>query len=1344
MSKMRAQAEANLSALIESTEDYIWSVDLQYGLINFNRAFQQHYERSFGAHAAVGMRPEQMLPPAIAAKWPPLFERVLSEGPFRIEYSFVSGQILELSLNPIVVDGKTAGISVFGKDITERKAAETALREAERKYREIFDGAVEGIFQTSADHKILTVNRALAEMLGYDSTDELTAAIKNLTQDVWVDPNDDTDILRQLEEQGTVQGFECRLKRKDGAAIWVSLSARRVCDAGGQLLYHQGFLNDITERRRAAEAQAEHEAGFKTYFDENGSVMLLVDPSSGEIVDANHAASAFYGYPREQLVGMYTSQIDTMTPEELALDRQRAFSKECNFFTYRARLASGEVRDIEVYSSPFVVGGRPLLHGIIHDISRRKRAQKALRDSEERYRATFEQAAVGIVHTSFDGRILQCNARFAEIIGYPIEEIPGLTVQQITAPEDIAAGDSRLQQMAGGVTSIATWEKRNIRKDGSFIWVRISDSLQCDAEGRPLHCIAVVEDISARKEAEELLVRATEALRLSEEHYRMAFQTSLDSISINRLSDGSYIDVNPAFFNIIGYKREEVIGRASQELNIWVHPSDREVMAETLRTQGKIENLEFQYRRKNGTIFWGLTSASHFDLDGVPCLLGIIRDITTAKTAAEALRASEERYRTAFQMSLDAINISRIDDGMFVDVNEAFLRNTGYARDEVVGHTSQDVDIWANPEDRRKLFEALRQNSACVNLEAQFRCKNGTLLWGLLSASVIDLDGVPCILTVVRDVSEAKMAAERLAVAQEALRASEVRYRTAFHASPNAVNIFRLDDGMYLDVNPSFLDATGFEREEVIGRTALELNAWANPRELQEILESLKRNNVFRGEVKLKKKSGETFWGLMSASVFEHEGASCVLSVTQDLSDVKAAQDEINKLSFYDPLTHLPNRRLLMDRLLRSPLAASRTRRKRALLFVDLDNFKSLNDALGHQTGDLLLQEAALRLDSCVRKSDTVARCGGDEFAVMLENLSEVDENAAAQAQIIGEKILALCDQPYLLAGHECHCPSSIGITVFGEELESANDALQRAEMAMFQAKEAGRNTIRFFAPALQAAVNARAAMEVDLRVAIKTSQFALYFQPQVERGRLIGAEALLRWMHPEHGLLAPGEFIPLAEETGLILPLGDWVLEAACAQLAAWAARKETAALALAVNISARQFRQPDFVERVLAALNRTGANPLTLKLELTESMLLDNVDDVISKMTALKSHGLRLSLDDFGTGYSSLAYLKRLPLDELKIDLTFVRDLLDDAASGAIAQAILSLGKAMNLRVIAEGVETEEQRDFLIRIGCHSFQGFLFSRPLPLEEFQLWLPDSSGKAALITKKVKRISSSE
>ena len=451
----------------------------------------------------------------------------------------------------------------------------------------------------------------------------------------------------------------------------------------------------------------------------------------------------------------------------------------------------------------------------------------------------------------------------------------------------------------------------------------------------------------------------------------------------------------------------------------------------------------------------------------------------------------------------------------------------------------------------------------------------------------------------------------------------------------------------------------------------------------------------------------------------------------RELQQLKAAHDEIRNLAFFDPLTGLPNRRLLLDRLQQTLAASIRSKRKRALLFVDLDDFKTLNDTLGHHIGDLLLQEVAKRILASIREIDTVARLGGDEFVVLLQDLSELAEDAAAQAKIVAEKILATIHQPYRLDGRECRSSSSIGITVFGTQQDSTNEVLQQADIAMYQAKAAGRNTMHFFAPALQKAVNARAEMEEDLRQAISRNDFRLFYQAQVERGLLVGAEALIRWKHPKRGYLPPDDFIPLAEKTGLIVSLGNWVLETACKQITEWAARRSTAHLTVAVNISARQLLNPDFVKNVLATLDRTGANPKSLKLELTESMFVDDLEDVVAKMTALKAHGLRFSLDDFGMGYSSLAYLRRLPLDQLKIDQEFVRDIQVDASSSAIAQSIISLSKAMGLSVIAEGVETEAQRDFLAGIGCHAFQGFLFSGPVPAEEFELLLPALAKAAA-------------
>jgi diguanylate cyclase (GGDEF)-like protein len=461
----------------------------------------------------------------------------------------------------------------------------------------------------------------------------------------------------------------------------------------------------------------------------------------------------------------------------------------------------------------------------------------------------------------------------------------------------------------------------------------------------------------------------------------------------------------------------------------------------------------------------------------------------------------------------------------------------------------------------------------------------------------------------------------------------------------------------------------------------------------------------------------------MSATLMEVDGVPCILSIIRDLSAAKAAESTIRSLAFYDPLTGLPNRRHLLERLRQPRLNGARRGHSQALLLVDLDHFKTLNDTIGHRTGDLLLQEVARRIAACAREADTVFRLGGDEFVVLLEGLSKVVEEAAAQAEAMGEKILAAISLPCLLEERECLSTASIGIAFLGDRRDSTDEILQQAEIALYQAKAAGRNTLRFFSPALQAAVNARAAMEEDLRQGIKANQFLLYYQPQIERGRLTGAEALIRWKHPKRGLVQPNDFIPLAEESKLILPLGDWVLEAACTQIALWAGRKETAHLSIAVNISALQFRQPTFIENVLEILSRTGANPGNLRLELTESMLVENFEDIVAKMTRLKEHGLRFSLDDFGTGYSSLTYLKRLPLDLLKIDRSFVRDMLVDATSGAIAQTILSLGRAMGLSVVAEGVETEEQRGYLAALGCHSFQGYLFSRPLPLDKFEEFL---------------------
>ena len=665
-------------------------------------------------------------------------------------------------------------------------------------------------------------------------------------------------------------------------------------------------------------------------------------------------------------------------------------------------------------------------------------------------------------------------------------------------------------------------------------------------------------------------------------------------------------------------------------------------------------------------------------------------------------------------------------EGHILRCNAEFATMIGYAREEVRGLTFQEI---TSDEDGATCLEAFRRlwtgASDAVSLEIRLLKKDGEPVWTKLTVSLLrDREGWPShLLGHVETVKERTIqepAPASLPEPPEPAQPKSDRYRSAFDTCPDGVLIAEANDGRIVDANPALLGMLGYEREEMIGHTSIDLDIWADDADRVKLAEALQEPSGFRDlEIRLRRKDGEVFWSQLSATFADIDGDPCVLSFIRDVSVAKADEEKIRNLAFYDTLTGLPNRRLLWERLRQALISSVRSGSKHALLFVDLDGFKSLNDTLGHHIGDLMLQETARRISSCVREVDTVARLGGDEFVVILEDLSQVPEIAATQARTVGGKILAAINQPYMLEGRECHTTSSMGITVFGNQSESTNEVLQQADIAMYQAKAAGRNAMFFFAPALQASVDARVALEKDLRLALRDKQFALYYQPQLDRGLLTGAEALIRWKHPSRGIVAPHEFVPLAEETGLIFPMGGWVLETACSQIAAWSNRKEGAHLSVAVNVSSREFRHPRFVDHVLAALDRTGANPNNLKIELSESMFGENVEDLIARMKVLKSHGVRFSLEDFGTGFSSMAYLKRLPLDQIKIDRSFVGEILVDPISGAVAQAIISFGKAMGLSVIAEGVETEEQRAFLAQLGCHSFQGYLFSHPLPLGEF-------------------------
>jgi len=704
--------------------------------------------------------------------------------------------------------------------------------------------------------------------------------------------------------------------------------------------------------------------------------------------------------------------------------------------------------------------------------------------------------------------------------------------------------------------------------------------------------------------------------------------------------------------------------------------------------------------------------------------------IVSIRAPFEAVRQSESRLRES-ELRLRSLSdnlpncvvyqVMQDHDGSmrFMHVSEAVEQLNGLRTEDVL-RDAMTLYSQVVAEDRPRLVLAERQSAERMEIfdeSVRVRRNDGQLRWMQLCSAPRRLeDGRTIWDGVELDITERKQA-------EEAVRKNEARFRYMLETSPIAVRIAASSSHKVLFANQRYARMINSARDQVIGTDSKQF--YANPQDYEDILQQLdKALSVTDKLIELNIPGARTTWALASYFRLEYENEQAILAWFYDVTDLKEAEDKIHQMAFHDALTQLPNRRLLMDRLNQALAASARNGQYGAVLFIDLDRFKNVNDTKGHDIGDLLLVDVAKRLESCVREGDTVSRLGGDEFLVVLETLSSDADEAATQAGMIAEKIRATLSEPYTLKERLCYTTPSIGIVLFRGHQEIPDDLLRYADTAMYQAKTSGRNAIRFYDSAMQLAIDARVKLDDELRLALDKQQFRLHYQIQVDHlRRSIGAEVLLRWAHPEHGLVSPAQFIPLAEETGLIIPIGLWVLQTACAQLAAWQNDALTRELTLAINVSAKQFHEADFVAQVQRALLESGAKPSLLKLELTESTMLENVEDTIIKMREIEKLGVSFSMDDFGTGYSSLQYLKRLPLSQIKIDQSFVRDIVSDPNDASIVQTIIAMTKTLGLNVIAEGVENEAQCQFLKLRGCQAFQGYLFSKPVPLDEFMVFL---------------------
>ena len=819
----------------------------------------------------------------------------------------------------------------------------------------------------------------------------------------------------------------------------------------------------------------------------------------------------------------------------------------------------------------------------------------------------------------------------------------------------------------------------------------------------------------------------------------------------------------------LGDELAQRAARLTEELGLPVSPGLS--LFSALPATGVPEEAEWTYVRKDGSHVPVLLSVAALrdDSGAISGYIGITYDLSERRQAEAALRRVNRELLAISDCNEVLVRADSepllIDQICHVICEQAGYRMAwvGYATAErpchiepvaAAGNVAQPVDEallqWSrtDPDTSPAVVAIVTGRAATLDdiasapptapwRQAATRCGYGSALALPLKDAGAQILGVLNVFAAEADAftpAEQRLLSEMaddLAYGIVTLRA-RVAHAAAEEQMQIAATAFEAQEGIIitdarqtiLRVNRAFTDITGYTAEEVVGRTPHLLNSGHHDAGFfRAMWAQIHSDGFWQGEIWSRRKGGDLYPESLNITAVRNSAGQVThyVGTMTDITQRKEAERQIEHLAFYDLLTGLPNRRLFVDRLQQAMAGSARSHRMGALLFIDLDNFKLVNDTCGHDIGDRLLTEVAHRLTTCVRDGDTISRLGGDEFVAMLEHLSESPQEAAAQARGVAGKILDHLNQPYTIAGRTHHSTPSIGATLFVGSSDSVDELLKQADIAMYQAKAAGRNTLRFFDPDMQSAVAARAALEADLRLAVNHEQFVLHFQPQVDAaGRIIGAEALLRWQHPARGLLGPGQFIPLAEETGLILGMGRWVLRQACRVLSDWAEGSGTTALQLAVNVSARQFRQPEFVAEVREAIADSGATAGLLKIELTESIVLDDVEDTIAKMAALKEFGVGFSMDDFGTGYSSLSYLTRLPLDQLKIDQSFVRNLPDSGTDAVVVQSIITLASSLGLSVIAEGVETAAQRTFLFEHGCPAYQGYVFSKPVPLEDFE------------------------
>ncbi|WP_420231331.1 EAL domain-containing protein [Pseudomonas sp. ABY48] len=1046
------------------------------------------------------------------------------------------------------------------------------------------------------------------------------------------------------------------------------------------------------------------------------------DIDSGQI-SWSRGTQALFGFDPRQPLPADVDYLDLLLPEDRSR-AVRAFHAAVagapleQAMHHRIVWPDGSLHWLEISGSVLPdKHGRPRMIGVIREITHQRRREQALRSSEKRFATLFHLCPNMVLLTrQEDGLISEANQYFESLFGWPLHDVIGRTTLELGLWAD-PGQRVKLLEAIKAKGELASMEVE-LRASNGQIHTGLLSAQKVELEGQP-YLLSTFLDTTEHKLAEQALKDSQERLDLALDSAQLGtwdwhipsgmLYGSARAAQLHGLEPKPFHESFDAFFEGVPTEERNNMRNAYRSLR-----------------EGPAGSYQLTYRVQlpdGSSRYLESRARLYRHDDGTPLrMAGTLLDITDQVEREQSLAASEEKFATLFQVSPDPICVTHQDSGRFLEINSSFTQTFGWTASDVIGLDADEIGLWDASGSSLQRIERVIREQSLNNVAIIVHHKNGHPLTCVISSRQINVGNQPCIVTTLRDITQQQRS-------EAALKASEEKFAKAFHSSPDAITITELESGRYLEVNDGFCRLTGYRADEVIGHTVYEVGIWAEEKQRAALLAELQlKGRVVHQEMLGRNKRGEILTVEVSVEPITLNETACLLLTARDVSLLRNAEAQIRHLAYHDSLTNLPNRALLMDRLSQQIALLKRHNLRGALLFLDLDHFKHINDSLGHPVGDTVLKIITARLEASVRLEDTVARLGGDEFVVLLSGLEGSRSEVSKQVQTLANTLRELLSEPMFLDGQRLQVTPSIGIALIPDHGSTPTDLLKRADIALYRAKDSGRNTSQMFHATMQKTASERLRMETDLRLALARGEFSVHFQPQVDArdNRIIGAEALVRWHHPDLGAQSPNEFIKVLEDSGLILEVGTWILDEACdgfKQLIA-KGKIDPRQFSLCVNISPRQFRQSDFVERIENSLVTHGLPFSLLKLEITEGIVIQNLDDTIAKMRRLKKLGVSFAMDDFGTGYSSLTYLKRLPVDTLKIDQSFVRDATSDPNDAEIIRAIVAMARSLNLVMIAEGVETLEQLQFLQGLDCHLYQGYLHSRPLPLEAFERLLP--------------------